>query len=128
MSAEIKGESLSVTQRRAKALREEGRAEERKSGKEPHTEVLRWTCLGKEKICSGMDAEKPAEKGSAEDTKCGGAVEEQRDKERYPCRVVGGAVSEDLFDRGLCLPSGTAMTEDDLERVVGVIRSMAKGG
>ena len=34
------------------------------------------------------------------------------------CRAVGGAVSEDLFARGLCLPSGTAMTEGDLGRVV----------
>ena len=33
------------------------------------------------------------------------------------CRVRGGAVSERLFETGLCLPSGTAMTEDDLERV-----------
>jgi dTDP-4-amino-4,6-dideoxygalactose transaminase len=31
-------------------------------------------------------------------------------------------VAEDLFARGLCLPSGTAMTEEDLERVVSVIR------
>lgn len=35
----------------------------------------------------------------------------------------GGAVSEDLFARGLCLPSGTAMTEADLERVARVIKS-----
>jgi pyridoxal phosphate-dependent aminotransferase EpsN len=39
------------------------------------------------------------------------------------CRVRGGKVSEDLFNRGLCLPSGTQMTEDDLNRVVKVIRS-----
>lgn len=37
------------------------------------------------------------------------------------CRVRGGAVSEDLFCRGLCLPSGTAMTTDDIDRVVNVI-------
>lgn len=48
-------------------------------------------------------------------------------KKRYPCRVVGGAVSKDLFERGLCLPSGTAMKEEDLERVVGVIRRMHRG-
>jgi dTDP-4-amino-4,6-dideoxygalactose transaminase len=41
---------------------------------------------------------------------------------RIPARVVGGAVSEDLFARGLCLPSGTQMSERDLERVVDVIR------
>lgn len=38
------------------------------------------------------------------------------------CEVVGGAVSEDLFQRGLCLPSGTGMTETDIERVAAVIR------
>jgi len=42
-------------------------------------------------------------------------------EEKYRARVVGGRVSEDLFNRGLCLPSGTAMTEEDLERVVSVI-------
>jgi hypothetical protein len=58
------------------------------------------------------------------------------------CRTIGGPVSEDLFERGLCLPSGSQMTtppalrapspagggekdapsggvESDLERVVG---------
>jgi dTDP-4-amino-4,6-dideoxygalactose transaminase len=43
------------------------------------------------------------------------------------CRIVGGVVSEDLFARGLCLPSGTQLTEEDLERVVKVIRSCYKG-
>ncbi|HEX8327364.1 MAG TPA: aminotransferase class I/II-fold pyridoxal phosphate-dependent enzyme [Hymenobacter sp.] len=31
--------------------------------------------------------------------------------------VYGGAVCADLFARGLCLPSGTAMTDQDLRRV-----------
>jgi dTDP-4-amino-4,6-dideoxygalactose transaminase len=44
------------------------------------------------------------------------------------CRVRGGVVSEDLFNRGLCLPSGTAMTEEDLERVIRVIRRVGKQG
>jgi len=39
------------------------------------------------------------------------------------CRVRGGEVSEDLFRRGLCLPSGTQMNEEDLERVARVIRT-----
>jgi len=30
-------------------------------------------------------------------------------KRRYKARVVGGEVAEDLFNRGLCLPSGTAL-------------------
>ena len=36
---------------------------------------------------------------------------------------VGGAVAEALFRDGLCLPSGTALTEADLDRVVSVIRA-----
>ena len=37
------------------------------------------------------------------------------------CRIKGSGVSEDLFNRGLCLPSGTAMTDKDLDRIVSVI-------
>lgn len=37
------------------------------------------------------------------------------------CPCLGGAVAEDLFDRGLCLPSGSGMTDSDLERVVHVV-------
>ncbi len=35
-------------------------------------------------------------------------------------------VSEKLFNKGLCLPSGSTLTEGDLERVVGVIKEVAK--
>ncbi|MBI5442505.1 MAG: aminotransferase class I/II-fold pyridoxal phosphate-dependent enzyme [Deltaproteobacteria bacterium] len=36
--------------------------------------------------------------------------------------VCGGRVAEDLFRRGLCLPSGTAMQENEVGRVVDIIR------
>ena len=36
--------------------------------------------------------------------------------------MYGGEVSEDLFARGLCLPSGTALTDDDLRRVLRALR------
>ena len=42
------------------------------------------------------------------------------------CEVVGGAVAEALFGDGLCLPSGTAMTEADLARVAAVIRRVGR--
>jgi len=42
------------------------------------------------------------------------------------CEVVGGAVAEELFEKGLCLPSGAAMSEADQMRVVEVIRTQAK--
>ncbi|MGD9383301.1 MAG: DegT/DnrJ/EryC1/StrS family aminotransferase, partial [Desulfobacterales bacterium] len=44
-------------------------------------------------------------------------------RKTYNARVVGGDVAKDLFKRGLCLPSGTAMIEEDLNRVVSVILS-----
>jgi len=46
---------------------------------------------------------------------------------RYEARVVGGAVSEFLFERGLCLPSGTQMTEIDLDRVIRIIKKVRPG-
>ena len=42
--------------------------------------------------------------------------------------VVGGEVAEGLFNRGLCLPSGTQMTEADLERVVHTIKEIYNKG
>jgi pyridoxal phosphate-dependent aminotransferase EpsN len=38
------------------------------------------------------------------------------------CRVRGGGVSERLFENGLCLPSGSALTEEDLTRICAVVR------
>jgi pyridoxal phosphate-dependent aminotransferase EpsN len=44
------------------------------------------------------------------------------------CEYIGGEVAEDLFTRGLCLPSGTSMTEEDLNRVTKVILKCRKEG
>jgi len=41
-------------------------------------------------------------------------------------RARGGGVAEDLFAQGLCLPSGSALTDADLERVAGLVREAAK--
>jgi len=43
------------------------------------------------------------------------------------CRVLGGRVGEELFERGLCLPSGSAMTDADLERVAELVRAIGRG-
>ncbi|MGX6603117.1 DegT/DnrJ/EryC1/StrS family aminotransferase [Micromonosporaceae bacterium Da 78-11] len=42
------------------------------------------------------------------------------------CVMRGGAVSADLFRRGLCLPSGSALTEHDRRRVVDAVRAVAE--
>lgn len=41
-------------------------------------------------------------------------------------RCVGGDVSEKLFDDGLCLPSGSQMTDEDLERVIAIFRAQQR--
>ena len=38
------------------------------------------------------------------------------------CRVRGGDVSARLFENGLCLPSGSSLTAEDLDRVSSVVR------
>lgn len=40
-----------------------------------------------------------------------------RDADRY-----GGSVAEDLFSRGICLPSSSSLSAEDQERVIGVMR------
>lgn len=37
---------------------------------------------------------------------------------------IGGHVSEKLFENGVCLPSDTKMTDEDLQRVCGVIKGL----
>jgi len=39
------------------------------------------------------------------------------------CGRKGGAVAESLFQRGLCLPSGSNLEDDDRRRVIDIIRS-----
>ena len=38
------------------------------------------------------------------------------------CEVVGGGVAEELFEHGLCLPSGSNLSEADLDRVAETVR------
>ena len=40
------------------------------------------------------------------------------------CQMRGGAVAEAIFERGLCLPSGSSLTQEERERVAAVVRGM----
>jgi len=40
------------------------------------------------------------------------------------CETVGGAVSERLFEHGLCLPSGSSLTAEDQARVIALVRGV----
>lgn len=42
----------------------------------------------------------------------------------YP--YYGGSVSEELFERGLCLPSGSRLSDDETSRVIEVIKSFIR--
>jgi dTDP-4-amino-4,6-dideoxygalactose transaminase len=42
------------------------------------------------------------------------------------CPAFLNGVSESLFDIGLCLPSGTNMTEKDIKRVTGIVLNEIK--
>jgi pyridoxal phosphate-dependent aminotransferase EpsN len=42
------------------------------------------------------------------------------------CAMIGGAVAEDLFTRGVCLPSGSSLTDDEQDRVVDTIAQIAR--
>jgi dTDP-4-amino-4,6-dideoxygalactose transaminase len=44
------------------------------------------------------------------------------------CRAVGGAVSSGLFEKGLCLPSGSSLTDGDRARVVAHVRAAVGSG
>ena len=44
------------------------------------------------------------------------------------CETVGGGVAAALFRDGLCLPSGSNLSADDLSRVVAVVRRMHTAG
>jgi dTDP-4-amino-4,6-dideoxygalactose transaminase len=44
------------------------------------------------------------------------------------CRMYGGAVSERLFRTGLCLPSGSGMSDDDVNRVIEAFLACVKSG
>ena len=36
-------------------------------------------------------------------------------------------VSDDLFARGVCLPSGSTLSQDDVARIAGLVRSALRG-
>ena len=40
------------------------------------------------------------------------------------CKSYVNGVSEDLFKRGLCLPSGTSMTKEDLDRIINKVKEL----
>jgi dTDP-4-amino-4,6-dideoxygalactose transaminase len=42
------------------------------------------------------------------------------------CAYYGGTVAEDLFEKGLCLPSGSNLTNNERERIAEVLAQFFK--
>lgn len=40
------------------------------------------------------------------------------------CECIGGEVAEDLFNHGLCLPSGSNLTDEEIDRVIEAIKKV----
>lgn len=84
----------------------------------------RWlTCITIDPARAGTDREAVCEALAAENIE---ARPVWKPMHRQPVfagyDVYGGAVAEELFDRGLCLPSGSNLTSVDLDRVIAVLR------
>lgn len=45
---------------------------------------------------------------------------------KHPALKFGGGIAEDFYSKGLCLPSGTALTQSDLDRIISIILSCSK--
>jgi dTDP-4-amino-4,6-dideoxygalactose transaminase len=42
--------------------------------------------------------------------------------------VLGGTVAEQIFGTGLCLPSGSSLTDSDQDRVIDIVRTVLGSG
>ena len=41
-------------------------------------------------------------------------------------QIAETSVSEDLFERGVCLPSDTKMTQEEQEKIINIIKDLWK--
>jgi pyridoxal phosphate-dependent aminotransferase EpsN len=90
----------------------------------------RWlTCITIDPAVAGTDREAVREALAAENIE---ARPVWKPMHRQPvfadCDVYGGTVAEELFDRGLCLPSGSNLTPADLDRVIAEVRKLWSRG
>ena len=77
------------------------------------------TCLTLDPAVSGIDREQVRTHLVAEEIEARPVWKPMHMQPIYAeCAVIGGSVSESLFADGLCLPSGSTLTDDDRNRVV----------
>ncbi len=90
----------------------------------PRSRSNRWlSCLTIDPVIAGVDSEKVRRALDAENIEARLTWKPLHLQPVFAgCETVGGAVSQRLFEQGLCLPSGSAMTADEVARVVDVVR------
>ena len=92
----------------------------------PLSRSNRWlTCLTIDPLRAGVDNEKIRRALEAENIEARLTWKPLHLQPVFEgCEMVGGAVSRRLFEQGLCLPSGSAMTADEVDRVIRVVRDL----
>lgn len=87
----------------------------------------RWlTCLTIDPVVAGTDRERVRLALEAENIEARPVWKPMHLQPLFSgCEWVGGGVAEELFTTGLCLPSGSNLRDEDLERVVAVVRACA---
>ncbi len=85
----------------------------------------RWlTCLTIDPECSGTDRDrviKVLEDNNIESRPTWKPMHQQPLYNRN--EMIGGAVAKRLFEQGICLPSGTSMSDEDQDRVIRLVRT-----
>jgi dTDP-4-amino-4,6-dideoxygalactose transaminase len=86
----------------------------------------RWlTCLTIEPVLFGCDRERIRQALAAENIESRPVWKPLHLQPVFShCEFVGASVSNDLFAKGLCLPSGSAMSTEDLQRVTRIIQRL----
>ena len=90
----------------------------------PYGTGNRWlTCVTIDAGAFGADRERVRRALAAEDVEARPVWKPMHLQPVFAeCTVFGGAVSAAIFERGLCLPSGSNLAADDLARVAGLVR------
>jgi dTDP-4-amino-4,6-dideoxygalactose transaminase len=94
----------------------------------PYGRCTFWlTCITIDSKAFGVDRETVRKRLEAQDIEARPVWKPMHLQPVYgACRIRGGAVSAELFDKGLCLPSGSSLTTFDRSRVAELVSGAGK--
>lgn len=93
------------------------------------TRPTRWlTCITVDPSAAGIDRDGVIDAVAAEGIEARPVWKPMHLQPAYAgAPVIGGAVAAAAFDRGVALPSGSALTDGDVDEVIGAVRATARG-